>query len=301
MTEAPLRLLSVAGAMDAASWARVEVIATADIREAMQRLAGTEHFDAVAIDGDGSTLAAGELAVLARRASLIIVLGDPESTLADSWLQRGADDVVGRDEVTAPATARRIRFSAQRWRRDATRFALHSTDPGTGLPHRQQLLEHLSQLLALREREPAPMAIVVLRIEGLASREGIEGAETDALRRKLAVRLRAGVRASDVVAALDGDGFAVLLGSLLAAGDAERVAAKLAASLMAPMTVAGLEREVAVALGIARYPQDGKDADRLLRRATALAAAAPASGRSGPATARAAAGTLRVAANDDGA
>jgi len=39
--------------------------------------------------------------------------------------------------------------------------------------------------------------------------------------------------------------------------------------------------DVAVAIGIAQYPSDGKDAATLLRRAVGLAAAGPASGRGG--------------------
>ena len=119
------------------------------------------------------------------------------------------------------------------------------------------------------------------------------------LRRKIGVRLRAGVRASDVVAAADEDVFVVLLGAILAAGDAERVAEKLVAALVAPFTVAGVEHGVAVAMGIGHYPQDGKDAERLLRRSLALAAAAPAVGRTGSAAAHDANGSVRVAANDD--
>ena len=301
MGDAPLRLLSIAGALSEAAGERIEVTAAADLAEATNRLSGAPYFDAVAIDGDSLSPAAARLPAGAEHFAIIVVLQDPDGAVADTWLQDGADDVIGRDEAGSPAAARRIRFAVQRRRRDAGRSALYSTDLGTGLPHRQQLVEHLSQLLALREREPAPMAVVVLRIEGLGAQPGRGGATTDALRRKLAVRLRAGVRASDVVAAHSGDSFAVLLGSLLAPGDAERVAGKLAAALISPMTVAGVEREVAVGFGIARYPQDGTDAERLLRRAAALAAAAPASGRSGPSAARGAEGEPRVAANDDGA
>ena len=54
-----------------------------------------------------------------------------------------------------------------------------------------------------------------------AGRLGREAANV--LRRKLGVRLRAGVRASDVVASLGDDGFAVLLGSILSPADAHRV------------------------------------------------------------------------------
>ena len=259
--------------------------------------------DAVLLDGDRPEHRDIDVAALFGGAAWIVVLRDADDAAASLWVRRGADDVLSQEELAAfgAATARRLRFAIERRRRDHERLIAYSTDPGTGLPHRQQLVEHLSQLLALREREPSPMAVVVLRIEGLLADDGhADNNGIEPLRRKLAVRLRAGVRASDVVAAVDGQSFAVLLGAILAPGDAERVAEKLAQSLMLPFQIGGGEREVAVAVGIGRYPQDGKDAERLLRRAVALAAVAPAAGRTGPATVVDAAGTARVAANDDG-
>ena len=133
-------------------------------------------------------------------------------------------------------------------RRPRWRGAAYSTDPGTGLPHRQQLVEHLSQLLALREREPSPMAVLALRIDVAGGGDAASAAaDATLLRRKVGVRLRAGVRASDVVAAVDDEAFAVLLGSILAPADADRVAAKLVAALVAPFRVGGGERSLAVA------------------------------------------------------
>ena len=68
----------------------------------------------------------------------------------------------------------------------------YATDLQTGLPNRQQLIEHMSQLLALRGREPAPMALLVLRVEGFATTEARLGRESaNVLRRKVAVRLEA--------------------------------------------------------------------------------------------------------------
>ena len=71
------------------------------------------------------------------------------------------------------------------------------------------------------------------------------------------------------------------------------------AALVAPFTVATVDRSVAVAFGIAQYPQDGREAERLLRRALALAAAAPATSAAGPATVRRGDGGERAAANDE--
>ena len=101
------------------------------------------------------------------------------------------------------------------------------------------------------------------------------------LRRKVAVRLRSGLRASDVVAAVGVDTFAVLLAWIDDAGDGERVAVKLAQSLQRPFTVAGQDVAVAVCVGVSQYPQHGKDADTLLRRALGQAVDGRPIGRSG--------------------
>jgi diguanylate cyclase (GGDEF)-like protein len=120
---------------------------------------------------------------------------------------------------------------------------------------------------------------VVLRIEGLAVAEAQLGSEAaQVLRRKLAVRLRVAVRASDVVASIGADCFAVLLAKFQEPKDADRVAAKLAAALRPPFAVAAHQCAIAVACGVAHYPEHGRDAADLLRRATGLAASTQAEG-----------------------
>ena len=89
------------------------------------------------------------------------------------------------------------------------------------------------------------------------------------------------VRASDVVASLGEDCFAVLLASILAPADAQRVGAKLLTALQVPLRVGGQDLAVAAALGVALFPGDGKQPDALLRRALGLAASAQAQGRAG--------------------
>jgi GGDEF domain-containing protein len=297
VSESVIRVLAVATAARMPGFAIAE---SAGWAAAIERLGGDASFDAVLVDGDLAPASPGDIAAVAERAALVVVLVEPDAEHAIGWLRGGADDVIGRDELAGVVGWRRIRFAVERRRRRELHRSDHSTDPGTGLPHRQQLGEHLSQLLALREREPAPMAVLAFRIEGLRPRgAGAESTDFETLRRKIAVRLRAGVRASDVVAAVGDETFAVLLGSILSDADADRVAAKLVAALGAPFTIAAVDRSVAVAVGIAYYPHDGRDAERLLRRALALAAVAPATSASGPATVRDADGGERAAANDE--
>jgi diguanylate cyclase (GGDEF)-like protein len=222
--------------------------------------------------------------------AVVLVVDQVSAADCLTCLQKGAQEVVTAAELADPSWSRRVRA--------ATRQAF-ATDVHTGLPHVGQLIEHMSHLLALRAREPAPMALLVLRIEGLATtmaRLGIEAAGT--LRRKVAVRLRAGVRASDVVASVGDDSFAVLLSQIDTPADAERVGRKLLGSLGETFKVGGSDLAVATALGIAVYPSDGTQPDMLLRRAAGLAASAQATGRSGYAN-RLERGAAGSAANDE--
>ena len=302
----PLRLLLIGTTPQLASFAErpsaATATATADcaatLAEAEAMLCGDLPYDAIVLDAASVVVAAPEVEAIAARAALVAVVVEPDAEHTLGWLRSGAEDVLGLDELLGPGGWRRLRFAVERRRRSEGRDPAYATDPGTGLPHRRQLIEHLSQLLALRERDPSPMAVLALRIE----LPGPAGAAEDAelLRRKVAVRLRAAVRASDVVAAADVENFVVLLGILLAPADAVRVAEKLGATIAAPFKLGSGERSVAVAVGIAQYPQDGDQADRLLRRALALAAVAPALTHAGPAAIHDQAGALRAAANDEG-
>jgi diguanylate cyclase (GGDEF)-like protein len=284
--------------LEASAFGRFKVQVCTDPAQAQAHLAA-HACDALLLDA-GMAASAAALAEVGVMAPATLVVGhalDSEAVLA--WLQRGAQDVLGFDELEVSSLPQRIRAAIERKRVERDTRKSYATDLATGLPHQQQLIEHMSHLLALREREPSPMAVLVLRIEGLSTtqaRLGLEAARV--LRRKIAVRLRAGVRASDVVAALGDASFAVLLGSLLAPADAERVAAKLLKALLDPFTVAGETLAVSVALGIGQYPQDGAQPDALLRRALGLAASASAQGRAGLASASDG-DRVAQAANDD--
>ena len=225
-------------------------------------------------------------------AAVVVVLPAPfDPVLALSLVQAGVQDVLdmpAAGEATtaamaaSSALARSLRLAVERKRIERAARKAFATDLQTGLPNRQQLIEHMSQLLALRGREPAPMALLVLRIEGFATTEATLGRESaNVLRRKVAVRLRAAVRASDVVAALGADSFALLLASTEEPLDADRVALKLLAALHEPFALSGQQVAVAASAGVSRYPADGADAGVLMRQAVAAAAAAQASGRGG--------------------
>ena len=232
----------------------------------------------------------------------VLVLGPAGHIAADASIEAtllalGVEALLSADD---PALPRAVRQAVLRKRHEAQARHAYATDLATGLPHQAQLLEHMAQLLALRERVPAPMVLLVLRIEGYAAAAARLGAESaNVLRRKVAVRLRTGLRAGDVVAAVGPDAFGVLLGHLEAQTDGERVAAKLLRTLQQPLVVAGQPCPVQASVGMAIYPTHGKDAQSLLQRAIAQASSVGTLGREGFATR-----TERgpgAAANDEGA
>ena len=204
--------------------------------------------------------------------AVVVVAPEPTPAQCIKLLQMGVQDVLARRHASDDALGRVLRVAIERKRIDASTRRAFSTDLTTGLPTHAQLLEHMTHLLALREREPAAMALIVLRLEGFQAAELSLGAEAaNVLRRKAAVRLRAALRASDVVASLGSDMFGVLLAWIDAEADAAGVARKLLASLKQPFNIAGQDLPVMGIVGIGQYPAHGRDAASLMRRAVGQA------------------------------
>jgi diguanylate cyclase (GGDEF)-like protein len=197
-------------------------------------------------------------------------------------LRAGVQDVLPSEQSDDESIGRSLCLAIERKRQEQELRRAWSIDLATGLPNRVQLMELLHQLCALREREPAPMALLVIRVEGLATTEARLGvAAAQALRRKLAVRLRSGLRASDVVSALAPDAFAVVLTWLEAPQDGDRVAQKLSQLLREPFMVSAQAAVVTVSTGLSNYPTDSRQPEELLKLALSAAAACRGLGRQG--------------------
>lgn len=286
---APLQLLSTLSPtpdLATSSYGPFVVQDCADLAQVAQQLE-MNHFDALLFDARSpeGLHALAHWSALSRVVldmAVLVIAPEPAAGDLNKLLQLGVQDMVPAREAQAERLALALRQAVERKRLDMAARRAYSTDLGTGLPTHAQLMEHMTHLLALREREPASMALLAIRIDGLATAASRLGEESaNVLRRKVAVRLRSGLRASDVVASLGADSFGVLLAWIDDDNDGERVAAKLAQSLQRPLSVAGQDLVVAVSVGVARYPVEGKDAASLLRLAASQAAQRPAIGRAG--------------------
>jgi diguanylate cyclase (GGDEF)-like protein/PAS domain S-box-containing protein len=151
-----------------------------------------------------------------------------------------------------------------RARAEMERLAHH--DALTGLPNRALFLLRLEAALRGRRSEEHALAIALLDLDGFkAVNDTLGHAAGDSVLRQVAERLSAEIRATDTLARLGGDEFALLLPGLSSPEDAAALAERLIACVEQPFRVDGQPARVGLSLGIALAPQDGTEADPLLR------------------------------------
>ena len=159
-------------------------------------------------------------------------------------------------------------------------------DALTGLPNRRLLEDRLSQALARARRESSMVGLLLIDLDGFKPVNDRHGHRAgDEVLRVVAQRLRDCVRAVDTVARFGGDEFVIVLDSLAHPADAGAVATKVIEALARPiepvwMTVRATPHfNIGGSVGIAVYPQDGAESERLMRHADAAMYKAKEAGR----------------------
>ncbi len=131
-------------------------------------------------------------------------------------------------------------------------------DPLTGMPNRQLFNDRLQQALVVAKREQSSFAVVFLDLDSFKPINDRFGHRIgDVVLKLAAVRIESGIRASDTVARIGGDEFAILLTDAESTADAERVIRKITVALSRPFEVRGHTLELGVSAGFAFYPADG--------------------------------------------
>ncbi|MCA9504031.1 MAG: EAL domain-containing protein [Spirochaetaceae bacterium] len=167
-------------------------------------------------------------------------------------------------------------------------------DDLTGLPNRQRFQQLLRGAVALAARGQRRMALIFMDLDGFKKVNDTLGHDVgDRLLAEVASRFSRVVRVSDhvgrqqyessepSVSRLGGDEFTVLLTEISDPDDAGLVASRLLATLEAPIVLDGQELFMSTSIGIAVFPEDGTDAETLLRNADAAMYFAKGRGRNG--------------------
>lgn len=128
------------------------------------------------------------------------------------------------------------------------------------LPNRTLFSDRLRLALSYAKREKKKLAVMFIDLDHFKEINDIYGHEAgDKVLKQVSQRLVACVRESDTVARLGGDEFVVLLPIIDNESDAILVASKIVDAVDQPIRIAQSEMRVSSSVGIAIYPQHGKD------------------------------------------
>jgi diguanylate cyclase (GGDEF)-like protein/PAS domain S-box-containing protein len=141
-------------------------------------------------------------------------------------------------------------------------------DALTGLPNRLLFKDRLTVAISHAQRERAKLAVLFLDLDRFKVINDSLGHNIgDQLLQAVSGRVQSCVRESDTVARLGGDEFTVLLPHLPHAEDAALVAQKIIDAVRYPFQIEGREFFMTTSIGISLYPDDGFDAEALIKNA----------------------------------
>ncbi|HVR42263.1 MAG TPA: PAS domain S-box protein [Thermoanaerobaculia bacterium] len=141
-------------------------------------------------------------------------------------------------------------------------------DALTSLPNRLLFKDRVVVGISHAQRERGRLAILFLDLDHFKFINDSLGHNVgDRLLQEVAKRIQSTLRESDTVARLGGDEFTILLPSIVEPDDARRVGDKLLEAVRAPLQLEGHEFAVTTSVGVSVYPEDGVDAETLIKNA----------------------------------
>jgi diguanylate cyclase (GGDEF)-like protein/PAS domain S-box-containing protein len=141
-------------------------------------------------------------------------------------------------------------------------------DALTNLPNRLLFKDRLTVALSHAQREHARLAVLFLDLDRFkVINDSLGHTIGDQLLQAVASRVSACVRDSDTVARLGGDEFTVLLPTIHQSEDAAPVAMKIIEAVRYPFHIEGREFFTTTSIGISLFPEDGVDAETLIKNA----------------------------------
>jgi diguanylate cyclase (GGDEF)-like protein/PAS domain S-box-containing protein len=150
----------------------------------------------------------------------------------------------------------------------------------TNLPNRTRLTDLLSQSMLQCISDKRSLAVVLLDLDGFKVVNDTHGHNLgDELLIALSVRMKRALREGDTLARVGGDEFVAILANLTNIDDAEPVFERLLLAASETAIVGDAIVNVSASIGVTFYPQDGVNADQLVRHADQAMYVAKKSGK----------------------
>jgi diguanylate cyclase (GGDEF)-like protein len=204
---------------------------------------------------------------------IVMVTGHEDSAAIDLAFAAGATDFISKP-VNWALLPRRLSYILRNAAAAERVERLAYYDPLTGLPNRQRCIETAEHLFAAAAVEAEEVAILYLDLNSFKRINDTFGhAVGDAVLRVVAGRLQqtlepfAGPDRHASVARFGGDEFVILLRHPEARALALQVASACCTAFREPIAYEGLEFYSAPSIGLAVYPEDGRDVQTVLKHA----------------------------------
>ena len=138
----------------------------------------------------------------------------------------------------------------------------------TGLPNRILFNDRLTLVLAQARRHQQKLCVMLLDLDYFKDiNDKLGHSVGDRLLRIVGERLTGLLRTSDTIARMGGDEFLLLLAEIARLNNITTIAQKILESFREPFAVDGHELMITTSIGIAVFPDDGEDADTLVKNA----------------------------------
>lgn len=153
-------------------------------------------------------------------------------------------------------------------------------DALTELPNRVLLLDRIDQAIAAASRNNRNVAVLFLDLDRFKDvNDSLGHVIGDRLLIQIAQRLTHTVRKSDTVGRLGGDEFVIVLPNVESEGQAAQVAEKILQVMSKPVLIDGLELPASFSIGVALFPEHGRDVTTLMKHADTAMYEAKAAGK----------------------
>lgn len=183
------------------------------------------------------------------------------------WLHESVKVIADDQGLPAQLIGIMLDITARK-KSEAQLHYLANHDALTGLANRTLLQERIGHALQLASRHGTGVAVMFIDLDRFKIVNDTLGHHAgDQLLQQAAERLKNCLRDADTIARQGGDEFVVLIEQLSEAQDLDGMGRKILHCLSQPFILLGQEFHVSASIGISVYPQDGSDANTLLRNA----------------------------------
>jgi len=224
---------------------------------------------------------------VAPRIPLVVVTALDDEFQATEALQEGAQDYLIKGQFDSRGLVRALRYAIERVSISEALLAeqqrsSHASehDSLTGLPNRAVVSDRIAQAIALAPRHGKQVAVLVLDLDRFKYiNDSLGHPMGDRLLQSVATRLVECVRGTDTVSRQGGDEFLVLLSEADEWSDAALVARRMLETVAEAHSVDGRDLHITTSIGISVYPEDGDDAETLIKNADTAMYQAKENGR----------------------